>query len=163
MKFDVSSVGIGMGAQRKKQARIDLMAQGSSPQISDHVSTIAKRLLCSIVEALARLAIKFSTCAQPGSNSTANFVDLKLKLSRCRWAWHEPAQPNKTVTEYDTSADDVERCLAQRRSAEAFAYLKHIITLHDKPVSLCLMCVCVFFFGIFFFLLLLLLLLLLLQ
>lgn len=138
-----------MGAERKKQARLDLMSQGmmssscsplsGSVGIStEHVSIVAKKLLCDIVEALARLAVKFSTYQQPGTLVSANYEDLKLKLSRCRWAWsNEPSQPQKLVNEYDKSIDQfaVERALAQRRSSEAFAYLKYVLALHDKPVS----------------------------
>lgn len=140
MKFDVPPVGVGgVGASRKKQARLDLMSQGavmnSSVPTELCVSNIAKKLLSDIVESLAKLAIKFATFNQPNSHNQANdYADLKLKLGRCRWAWVEPVKPQKVVDEYDNSVEAQERCLAQRRCDEAFAYLKHILALHDKPV-----------------------------
>jgi hypothetical protein len=136
MKFDIPSVGLVLGADRKKQARQELMAYGdvSSSQAKDinHVSPIAKRLLCDIVESLARLAVKFNTCEQPGSLVRCSFADLKLKLSGCRWAWHEPTQTQKLPTEFENTDDDNVRCLAQSKSSEAFSFLRNILELHDK-------------------------------
>lgn len=138
MKFDIPAVGMGQGAEKKKQARDGLLSQGRFATCDSHdyhLSNFGKQLLSDIAEALGSLAIKFSTCAQPGSSEENEYQDLKLKLGGSRWSWHEPVGPRMTPTEYDGEDSSI-RCLAQRRSSEAFAFLKHIIELHDKPVKI---------------------------
>lgn len=139
MKFDISPVGVGVSAERKKQARHELMSSGNIqnnlPVISEHVSSISKKLLCDIIESIAKLAIKFNTYGQMNSNvSVLKYSDLKLNLRKCEWSWNAPAQPQRLLDEYENNELAQEICLAQRQSIQTFAYLKHILEIHDKQV-----------------------------